>query len=223
MKKTIFFCSYKEWTFQIYDYLKEKYKDKADFHLIKTRGELREGIKKSAPDMIFFIWWIWIVEKEIVNKVTCINLHPTPLPKYRGGSAIPNQIINGETKSAVTLFIMNEHIDKGPILWQEEFSLEGDLHEVFSRIIEKAKIGFSAVTDSYLENGRPIGTPQDESKATYCKQRTPDQSEIKISDFENFTALQLHNKIRALQDPYPNAFVVCKNGTRLYFQKSEHG
>ena len=48
-------------------------------------------------------------------------------------------------------------------------------------------------------------------------------SEIKLEDFKSFTAEQLHNKIRGLQNPYPNAFIVCKNGTKLYLTESNLG
>ena len=44
-------------------------------------------------------------------------------------------------------------------------------------------------------------------------------SEINIDDFKNYTAKELHNKVRALQNPYPNAFIVCKDGTKLYLEK----
>jgi hypothetical protein len=44
-------------------------------------------------------------------------------------------------------------------------------------------------------------------------------SEIKIDDFKQFTAEELYDKIRCLQKPYPNPFVVCKDGTKLYLEK----
>ena len=131
-----------------------------------------------------------------------------------------NQIINGEKESAVTFFMMNEFIDRGPILWQEKFPLDGDLNDVLSRVIAKGKDGMVAIIDTFLNKGGIHGTPQDESKATYYKRRTPEMSEIKISDFKEYTAEQLYDKIRALQDPYPNAFIVCKNGTKLYLMKA---
>ena len=46
-------------------------------------------------------------------------------------------------------------------------------------------------------------------------------SEIKIDDISNFTASQLHDKVRALQDPYPNAFITCKDGAKLYIKRTE--
>ena len=48
-------------------------------------------------------------------------------------------------------------------------------------------------------------------------------SEIKVSDFNNFTATELYNKVRALQDPYPNAFIVCKNNTKLLIVDTKLG
>lgn len=221
MKPTILFCGYRGWALKIYDFIKSSYKSKIDFKLVKSEKEFNDVINKLTPNLIFFVGWSWIVDKDIVNKFIGICLHPSPLPKYRGGSPLQHQIINGEKESAVTLFIMDEFVDKGPILWQEKFSLDGDLIEISDRITEKGKKGLSEVINMYTKQGNLKGTLQDESKATYYKRRIPEQSEIKISDFEKYTAEELNNKIRALQDPYPNAFIMCKDGTKLFIQKAK--
>jgi methionyl-tRNA formyltransferase len=221
MKKVIFFCGYRDWALKIYDYIKGKYDDKADFLLIKSEEEFNGKILSSKPDLILFVGWSWIIGKEVVNKFKCICMHPSPLPKYRGGSPLQHQIINGEEKSAVTLFLMDEHVDKGPILWQENFSLDGDLGIILLKIVERGREGVGTVIDNFLNDGKLEGMAQDENEATYFKRRKPEESEIKISDFGNKTAKDIHNKIRALQDPYPNAFVVCKDGTKLFLKKSE--
>ena len=62
--------------------------------------------------------------------------------------------------------------------------------------------------------------PQDNSQSSYFKRRSPSQSEITIEDIRSKKASDLYNKIRALQDPYPNAFIRCKDGTVLYLTKS---
>jgi methionyl-tRNA formyltransferase len=219
MKPKILYCGYREWSLKIYDFIKEKYKDMASLELLKSQEEINRKVNSLKPDLVFFIGWSWIVDKELVKKFKCICLHPSPLPRYRGGSPLQHQIINGEEESAVTLFLMDEFIDKGPIVWQEKFYLDGDLNEIFLRIVEKGKKGLGVVIDTFLKKGSIQGTPQNESKATNYKRRTPDMSEIKLSDFKDLTAKELYNKVRALQDPYPNAFVVCKDGTKLYLQK----
>ena len=45
-------------------------------------------------------------------------------------------------------------------------------------------------------------------------------SEIRLDDFKNCTSKQLHDKIRALQDPYPNAYIRCKDGKKLFLTES---
>src|SRR3989344_2560318 len=206
MKPTILFCGYRDWSLKIYFFIKNKYEHKINFVIIKTQKEFNKKIKYINPALIFFVGWSWIVEKNIVNKYKCVCLHPSSLPKYRGGSPLQHQIINDEKESAVTFFVMNEFIDKGPIIWQEKFPLEGDLDEIYFRIAQKGKKGISIIINEYLTKG--------------IIKRKP-QSEIKVSDFRKCTARQLYNKIRALQDPYPNAFVICKNGTRLFIQKAK--
>jgi methionyl-tRNA formyltransferase len=63
---------------------------------------------------------------------------------------------------------------------------------------------------------------QQEGKGSYYKRRNPSQSEIIESDFSNFTAEELFNKIVGLQDPYPNAFIKCKDGTKLYITNAKY-
>ena len=63
---------------------------------------------------------------------------------------------------------------------------------------------------------------QDHNEATLYKRRKPEESEIFIEDFNTLTAEQIHDKIRCLQDPYPNAFITCKDGTKLYLKKSDY-
>lgn len=221
MKQKIVFCGYRDWSIEIFNFIKTRYGNQVELHLIKSQEEFSKKTSSINPKLIFFIGWSWIIEKKIVEKYTCICLHPSPLPKYRGGSPIQNQMINGEQKSAVSFFIMDEFIDKGPVVWQGDFSLEGDLKDVLDRITEQGKHGLSQIIDTFLNEGSLPSKPQDEKKANYFNRRTPEMSEIKLSDFEKLTAEEIHNKIRALQDPYPNAFVICKDGTRLYLQKSK--
>ena len=47
-------------------------------------------------------------------------------------------------------------------------------------------------------------------------------SEISIDDIKLYTAEDLHDKIRCLQDPYPNAFIVCSDGKKLYLKLADY-
>lgn len=207
----VIFCAYREWALQIF---KELYKLPHNFLLIKSPDDLiLNECENFKPDLILFYGWSWIVSDSYLNLAPCVCLHPSPLPKYRGGSPIQNQIINGEQKSAVTLFYMLDKIDAGDIILQEEISLEGHLQQILDRIVET---GIKLTKE--LLNGKMDGTPQDESKASFFKRRQPHQSELTADDFKNKTAEELYNIIRALEDPYPNAFIKCKGGRKLLFK-----
>jgi methionyl-tRNA formyltransferase len=216
----ILFCGYRSWAEKIYYSLVKKNKYNFAIKLIKTPEELADEIKAEKPLAMFFVGWSWIVKKDIVDSNLCVCLHPSPLPKYRGGSPIQHQIINGEIDSAVTLFKMDEHIDRGEILFQQSFSLQGNLDDIFSRITDAGGVGIEKIIDNISNSVKIDMLAQDEKKATYYKRRTPDMSEIKVNDILNSSAKEIYNKIRALQDPYPNAYIVCGDGSKLFLQSA---
>lgn len=219
--KKILFCGYREWALKIFEsFFKEQYLWR--WRVIKDQDEFfAYNDEMDEIDLIFFVGWSWIIDKSIVDTGKCICLHPSPLPKYRGGSPLQHQIINGEKTSAVTYFIMNEKVDQGDILFQKEFGLDGDLDDIYDRIIEHGIEGMNEIIMNYMKKCVIKGTPQDHSKKTYFPRRTPDQSEITLQDMEN--AEKVYNKVRALQDPYPNAFITCMDGTKIYITKSHLG
>ena len=218
--KNVLFFGYRDWSHDIYmDIRSEFIKNIPNYHAVYVDNKdfVEEAIQQYQPEYIFFVGWSWIVKDDIINNYPCICLHPSPLPKYRGGSPLQHQIINGETESAVTLFLMDGGIDTGDIIFQKKFSILGDLKDIYSRI---SNIGALAIID-IINNGYQSITKQNENDATFYKRRKPSMSEIKLEDFSNFTAKELHNKIRSLQNPYPNSFIVCKDGTKLFLTNSK--
>lgn len=206
---------YREWALNIYDNLARNFGH--PFLIIRNKEQYDEElIKDFQPDLILYYGWSWIVPEKIIEQYKCIMLHPAPLPKFRGGSPIQNQIIRGIKKSAVTLFIMNKELDAGDIVAQEEFSLEGSLDEILNRITQ---VGYK-LTKSILTEGLE-GKEQDHSKATYYKRRKPWQSEITIEELKTKKAQYLYDKIRMLADPYPNAFIKTIDGEKLLIKKAE--
>jgi methionyl-tRNA formyltransferase len=208
--------TYRDWAIDIYDKVYEIYKDKHNFLIWRKKDNFDTSqLKEFKPDLILWYGWSWIVEDTFVNDYESIMLHPSPLPKYRGGSPIQNQIINDEKMGAVTLFKMNEGLDKGNIYQQLPMSLSGSLDDIFNRI---SNLGFAATCN--IIEGNYIMTTQDESKSTYFKRKSPKDSEITIEEIQNKSAKYLHNKIRMLNDPYPNAFIKCGDNKKIYLKVS---
>ncbi|MFH0854384.1 MAG: methionyl-tRNA formyltransferase [bacterium] len=82
-----------------------------------------------------------IIPKKILDlpKFGALNVHPSLLPKYRGSSPIQNAILNGDKKTGVTIMMMDEKMDHGPILAQEEKNIDEKqnfdrLHDELSKL-----------------------------------------------------------------------------------------
>jgi methionyl-tRNA formyltransferase len=209
--------TYRDWALKIYDNLVENFDH--TFLIIRSRAQYSElALRDFKPDIILFYGWSWIIEKSLLNDFKCMMLHPSPLPKYRGGSPIQNQIISGETISMVTIFKMNELLDGGEIYFQKEYSLEGSIDDIFNRI---SKIGTELTFRLLNENTIPFA--QNNEEATVYKRRKPSESEITIEELQNQSGIYLYNKIRMLGDPYPNAYIKTKDGQRLYIKNVKLG
>lgn len=172
-----------------------------------------------CPDaeLTFLVGWSEIVPGEFLRERLVLVLHPSPLPRYRGGSPIQHQIMAGEEVSAVSIFRLDgahPAVDTGPLAWQQAFSLEGSLADVLGRI---ATVGARGVADVIAaHHNATLAFIEQVAGETYYRRRTPEQSEITPDELRTLTARQLHDKVRALADPYPNAFIVGADGARLY-------
>ena len=211
------FCGYREWAISIFNNLEKKF-NKDNFFLAKTNKHFSEYQKSNIDfNVIFFVGWSWIIEEDFINSNKCICIHPSPLPKYRGGSPIQHQIIANEKYSKVTAFLMNEKIDAGFICGSSDnFSLEGNLSDILERIAHHSFLCLAKIIINLKDNNF-LKIKQDEKNATYFPRRKPRESEIFVEDFKNCTAREIYNKIRSLQNPYPNAYIICKDGRKIYF------
>ncbi len=200
---------YRDWALSIYDRLAAS--TDHTFLIFRSKAQFKaDALDDFKPDIVLFYGWSWIVPTELLERYTCLMLHPSPLPRYRGGSPIQNQIIAGEASSKVSIFVMSDTVDAGDLVGQRDYSLAGTLQNIFKRIEDAG----TELTLHLLEYGLKR-TPQDHSVATFCKRRTPDDSEITIQELTSKPAEYLYNKIRMLADPYPNAYILTADGKKL--------
>ena len=215
MNKKFLFVAYREWAEITYQNLI------IEVPYITETTTLLEHLKENADiEHIFFVGWSEIIPKNIIENYKCYCIHPSKLPHYRGGSPLQHQIINDVKNSAVTLFQMNEKIDAGPIIDKTHLSLSGTLDDILTRVSILSSVLINSLIYKIMNNISIQSYCQDESEATFFKRRTQSQSEITFLELETKTSLYLHNKIRALNDPYPNAYIRCIDGKKLFIKKS---
>jgi methionyl-tRNA formyltransferase len=201
---------YRDWAINIYKNLSKK---KIKIKIVKKEVNLK-NIKNYNPDFILFYGWSKKVSKKIVEKYKCIMLHPSKLPKYAGGSPIQNQIIRNVKISAVTLFRMNEKIDHGNIILQKKISLSGNLNDIFERIISAGTLlSLKLLRNNYREKKMKV--------TKIYSRKKPSESEITFKEIKLKSANYLYNKIRMLQDPYPNAYIRAADGRKLFLTQAK--
>ncbi len=207
---------YRDWALKIYSNI-QKNSEHSFLNISSYDTYDDKFIIDFKPDLVMFYGWSWIVSNQLINNFTCLMLHPSPLPLYRGGSPIQNQILEGKKVSKVTILVMTEELDAGPIVGQRDISLEGDIPDIFSELTEKG----TAITEDILAKGLNP-QEQDHAKATIYKRRKPEDSEITLEELSTESSEYLHNKIRMLQDPYPNAYIKTSDGKKLYLLSSKN-
>lgn len=166
--------------------------------------DLLTKIKEIKPGVGILASFGKIIPENILGifPMGILNLHPSLLPKYRGSSPVQTAILNGDTTTGISIIKMDEKIDHGPIVCQEETKILADenSHDLYLRLFTMGAKKLIEILPAYLEN--KIGpTPQDESQATYTKKFTREDGKIDLSQSPEVQ----HHFIRAMQ-PWPGAF-----------------
>lgn len=144
-------------------------------------------------------------------KLGTFNLHASLLPQYRGAAPINWAIINGETKTGVTTFLLDKQIDTGNIIFQQECEIlpEDNIGSLYEKLMA---IGSKLVlrTVDALAEGTVTPTPQVESGALHPAPKiTRETCKIEWND----TAVNITNRVRGLS-PYPAAYAVMVSGDK---------
>ena len=95
------------------------------FRKISTEENIKI-IQEIKPDYIFVIGLSQLIDKRILEipRKGCVGFHPTPLPKFRGRAAMVWQVLLGVHETKCTLFMLDEGMDSGDILGQQEYTIE---------------------------------------------------------------------------------------------------
>jgi methionyl-tRNA formyltransferase len=174
-----------------------------DFNAKRVEAHIR-GL---APDFLFSFYFREMIGPEILQipKSGAYNLHGSLLPKYRGRAPINWVLVRGETITGITLHAMTPKPDDGNIFAQKEIPIEWD-ETALSLTQKTADAGCQLLLEALplLIQGKIAGIPQSQlGKSSYFGGRKPEDSRLS----EQMTAQEAFNQIRAVADPWPNAFI----------------
>lgn len=196
------------------------YKGLSDFFLpvfVQTNDEdlrsmaeryIDNPILQYSDELLLFAGYKPIVPKEVLEKNTCINIHYSLLPAYRGYHSTVWAILNDEQYLGATIHLMSTYIDDGPIIYQ--YKVENDFRSTSCDYMimfnKKMTEVVSGVLSDYI-NGDIIPTEQDKSKASWVGKRNEKDCQI------DFTKPISYQKafFRALVSPYPLPYIVYKS------------
>jgi methionyl-tRNA formyltransferase len=164
------------------------------------------------PGLIVVAAYGHILKKNVLDlpRFRCLNIHPSLLPRHRGASPIAGVILSGDEETGVSIMLMDEGMDTGPVLKQvrEPVSAQDTTGTLTGRLAG-ISAGLLAETVPLWLAGKLTPLPQDNSKATYTRVISPQDGLI---DWK-LPARELWLQIRAY-NPWPGSHTTWK-GRRL--------
>lgn len=158
----------------------------------------------GAPELAFSFAFRHLLPAPVLEAPKgAFNMHPSPLPLYRGRAPVNWMVLKGEVEGGVTLHRMLERADAGGIVGQRRFPIEpwhAALDVLKNATLHGEKI-LEEVWDS-IESGSPPETAQDLDAGSYFGRRTPEDGRI---DW-NASARSIADLVRATTRPYPGSF-----------------
>lgn len=166
--------------------------------------EAVDEVLAFEPDLIITCAYGQIIPKAILDypRLGCINVHASLLPKLRGGAPIHRCILEGHSKTGITIMYMSEKMDAGDMIMQREIEIENE--DTAETLHDKLSIlGRDLLLEALpsIINGTNERTKQDESQVTYGFNISREDEKL---DF-NKTSRQIYNHIRGLNS-WPGAY-----------------
>ncbi len=136
-------------------------------------------ISEFKPDFIVVAAYGMILPRAILDIATCINLHASLLPKYRGASPIQEAILNGDRYSGVTAMLMEEGLDSGDILAFSTIDITGmDAPTLFDKLSDLA----ASLTLEVLDRFNQINPLKQSGDVSYCKKIKKSDAKVAFDD-----------------------------------------
>ncbi len=173
-----------------------------------------DRIAAERPETIFSFYYRNMLKDEIlaIPRRGAYNLHGSLLPAYRGRCPVNWVLVRGETLTGVTLHHMVAKADAGDIVGQKAVPI--DRTDTAVLLYRKLCDAAGELLDTLLPQmiaGTAPRIPQDIGTGSYFGGRRPEDGQV---DWR-WPAERIYNMVRAVTDPYPGAFCLLPDGTKL--------
>jgi methionyl-tRNA formyltransferase len=163
-----------------------------------------QRLRDIGPEMVVVAAYGKLLPPEVlaIPRFGCLNVHPSLLPRHRGPSPVAAAILSGDAVTGVTIMLLDEGVDSGPILNQREVPILED-DTTGSLISRLANIGAQLLIETvplWVE-GKIAAKAQDESQATYSRAIDKDDGRINWQ----LSATELWRRVRAFE-PWPGSY-----------------
>jgi methionyl-tRNA formyltransferase len=164
-------------------------------------------IQKINPDFLFSFYFREMIQARFlaIPKLGAYNLHGSMLPAYRGRAPINWVLVKGEASTGVTLHAMTPKPDDGAIIAQASIPIEWD-ETALSLTMKAARAGRELIREAIprlIDGTAPRRDQKTLGPSTYFGGRKPEDSRLLFA----MTAQEAFNQVRAVADPWPNAFL----------------
>ncbi len=170
---------------------------------LKTEEAVRQ-LAEFKPEVIVVAAFGQILPPPVLDipRHSCINIHASRLPRYRGAAPVAAAILAGDEFTAISLMLMEKGLDTGPVLAQAQIPISpsdttGSLTAKLSRIAAPLLL---EILPRWLR-GELTPRPQNDAEATFCAPIAKEEGEI---DWKQ-PALELWRRVRAFQ-PWPGCY-----------------
>ena len=165
-------------------------------------AEIEDVVLRTRPDCVVLSSYGRILGPRVLAASRFVNVHYSPLPRYRGRANVNWAIINGEREAAITIHRVVPGLDAGDILFQRSIEIgpHDTASDLYGRLNHIQRDELAGAVARHLDGDE--GTPQDETQATYGCARLPADGEI---DWAQPTAT-VYALVRALTPPFPGAY-----------------
>lgn len=139
-----------------------------------------------------------------------LNLHPSLLPKYRGPTPIQSAILAGDAKTGISIMLVDEKLDHGPILKTQSISLKKQNYEALKKELAVLSARLSVEIIPLWLEGKIKAVPQNHRDTTYAKKFSKEDGRVDLNEAPE----NLDRKFRALT-PWPGIYFFTEDGRRV--------